>query len=180
MKKVIVKAKLKSKEGFEKKLRDIEMNFSDIIWQHERVYTPKEFKRGMNYPRITMRTEMKAVDKPAKYVMILKRHIEDSGIDIVDETGVKDYVEGVNIVHQLGFKKIAEVSRRRQELSMGDGVMMYLDKVEGVPGFYVKLESEISDKEKVSEVFEDLRKTLKVLGADNFSEQPYFEFLKNE
>ena len=180
MKKIIVKVKLKNHEDFEKRLSDIELNFSDIIWQHDRVYVPKGFKSGMNYPRIIMRTEMKAVDKPAKYIMILKRHIEDSGVNIVDETGVKDYVEGVNIVHQLGFKKIAEVSRRRQELSMGDGVMMFIDKVEDIPGFYAKLESEISGKENVSEVVEDLTRTFKVLKAGEVVEKPYFEFLKNE
>lgn len=175
MKKVIVKAKLKNKDEFEKRLKDIEMNFSPIIWQHDRVYVPKNFKRGMNYPRVSMRTEMKSVEKPARYKMILKRHIEDSGIDVVDETEVKDYAEGVNILHQLGFKKIQEVSRRRQEISMGEGTMLYLDKVENVPGYYAKLESEINDNEKVSEVFDDLRKTLKVLGMESVSQEAYFE-----
>ena len=177
MKKIIVKAKLRSREDFEERLNDIEMNFSDVIWQHDRVYVPKGFKLGANLPRIIMRTEMKAVDKPAKYMMILKRHIEDSGVNVVDETVVKDYVEAVNIVHQLGFKKTAEVSRRRQELSMGDGVKMFIDKVEGVSGFYAKLESEISDADNVSEVVEDLTRTLKVLKAGEFVEKPYFELL---
>lgn len=175
MKKIIVKAKLKNKEEFEKKLTDIEMNFSQVIWQHDRVYAPRGFKRGLNLPRIMMRTEMKAVDKPAKYEMILKRHIEDSGVDVVDVTGVKDYAESVNILHQLGFKKIAEVSRRRQEISMGEGTKMYLDKVENVAGYYVKLESEIGEDEKVGEVVADLEKTLKVLGARNFVKETYFE-----
>lgn len=175
MKKIIVKAKLKNKEEFEKKLSDIEMNFSPIIWQHDRVYAPRGFKRGMNLPRIMMRTEMKAVDKPARYEMILKRHIEDSGVDVVDATVVKDYAEAVSILHQLGFKKIAEVSRRRQEISMGEGTKMFLDKVENVAGFYVKLETEIQETEKVSSVLEDLKKTLKVLGVDNIVQETYFE-----
>lgn len=175
MKKIIVKVKLKNKEEFEKKLSDIEMRFSEIFWQHDRVYVPKEYRSGMNYPRIIMRTEMKAVDKPAKYMMILKRHIEDSGVNIVDMTGVKDYAEGVNIVHQLGFKKIAEVSRRRQELPMGDGVVMFIDKVEGLPGYYAKLESEVGKDDTVSEVMSDLTRTFRVLGAGNVVEKAYFE-----
>lgn len=113
MKKVIVKVKLKNHEEFVKKLKDIGFEFSAIIWQHDRVYAPKEFRRGMNYPRIAMRTEMKAVDKPAKYLMILKRHIEDSGVNVVDETVVKDYVEAVNIAQQLGFRQMAEVRDRK-------------------------------------------------------------------
>lgn len=178
MKKIIVKVKLKNRDEFEKKLSDIGMDFTPMFWQHDRVYVPKGFKSGMNLPRIIMRTEMKAVDRPARYEMILKRHIEDSGVNVVDATVVRDYAEAVNIAHQLGFKKISEVSRRRQELSMGEGTVMYLDKVEDVAGFYVKLESVIEDNEKVSEVFEDLRKTLKVLGADNIVEKPYFELIE--
>lgn len=178
MKKVIVKVKLKNREEFEKSLSDIEMDFSQVFWQHDRVYVPRGFKRGMNLPRIIMRTEMRAVDKPAKYEMILKRHIEDSGIDIVDETVVKDYTEAVNIVHQLGFKKISEVSRRRQEIFMGEGTMLYLDKVENVPGFYAKLESEIGENDKVEAVRNDLEKTFGVLKAGNVVEEAYFEQVK--
>ena len=177
MKTVIKKAKVKNHEDFEKKLEDIEFEFSPIIWQHDRVYLPKGFKHGMNYPRIIMRTEMKAVDKPAKYKMILKRHIEDSGVDVVDETEVKDYAEGVNIVHQLGFKKINEVSRRRQEIDMGDGTMLYLDDVEGVAGYYAKIETKLDEKDTVTDVIEDLTKTLKVLGAEEIVEKAYFEQL---
>lgn len=177
MKKVIVKVKLKSKEAFEKKLTDIEYKFSPVIWQHDRVYVPRGYKSGVNYPRIMMRTEMRAVDKPAKYSMILKRHIEDSGVNVVDETVVKDYAEAVNIVHQLGFKKVAEVSRRRQELSMGDGTMIYIDKVDNVAGFYAKIESEVGDKEELAPVFADLKKTFKVLGVSDFVEKPYFELM---
>ena len=178
MKKVIVKVKLKNHEEFVKKLKDIGFEFSAIIWQHDRVSAPKEFRRGMNYPRIAMRTEMKAVDKPAKYLMILKRHIEDSGVNVVDETVVKDYVEAVNIAQQLGFRQMAEVSRRRQELVIDDGVKLYLDKVENVPGFYAKLESVVRDGEKISAVFEDLEKTLKAFGATDIVDKPYFELLK--
>lgn len=175
MKKIIIKAKVKNHEEFEKKLEDIEMEFSPIIWQHDRVYLPKDFKHGMNYPRIQMRTEMKAVDKPAKYKMILKRHIEDSGVDVVDETEIKDYAEMVNIIHQLGFKKINEVSRKRQRIDMGDGTMIYLDNVEGVPGYYAKIETKLNDGDNVSDVVEDLTKTLRVLGVTDVISKPYFE-----
>ena len=177
MKTVIKKAKGKNHEDFEKKLEDIDFEFSPIIWQHDRVYLPKGFKHGMNYPRIIMRTEMKAVDKPAKYKMILKRHIEDSGVDVVDETEVKDYAEGVNIIHQLGFKKINEVSRRRQEIDMGDGTKLYFDKVDNVAGYYTKIETRLEEKDTVSDVVEDLTKTLKILGADEIVEKAYFEQL---
>ena len=175
MKKVILKCKLKSRDDFEQKLSDIELDFSPIYWQHDRVYVPKNYKPNSNFPRLIMRTEMKAVDKPAKYSFILKRHIEDSGIDIVEETKITDYEELVSIIMQLGFKLAKEVSRRRQELDMGEGTFIYLDKIDDLPGYYAKIESDLSDKDSVFEAKEDLEKTFKTLGESNFVEEAYFE-----
>lgn len=173
MKKVIVKCKVASREKFEKKLSDIEMEFSPVYWQHDRVYVPKGYKRGINLPRLIMRTEMKAVDKPAKYVLILKRHIEDSGIDISEETLVKDYSEMVNIILQLGFKPQKEVSRRRQEIKMGENTWLFLDNVDGTNGYYVKLETKLEEGDSVEEVKDDLIKTLAVFGEKNRVETSY-------
>ena len=122
-----------------------------------------------------MRTEMKAVDKPAKYVLILRRHIEDSGVDIVEETTIKDYENTVNMILQLGFKPLSEVSRRRQDLDMGDGVMIYLDKVDNLPGYYAKIESVLEPNDSVTEAKLDLEKTFQTLGENNFINQPYSE-----
>ena len=175
MKKVILKCKLTSRDAFEKKLSDIELDFSPIYWQHDRIYVPKNYQPHANFPRLIMRTEMKAVDKPAKYYFILKRHIEDSGVDITETTPITDYEKLVNIILQLGFKPIAEVSRRRQELNMGEGTIIYLDKVDGKPGYYAKIESNLSDKDSVFEAKTDLRKTFKTLGESNFVDSTYFE-----
>ena len=41
MRKVIIKAKLSSRDKFENKLSDIDMDFGPIYWQHDRVYTPR-------------------------------------------------------------------------------------------------------------------------------------------
>jgi adenylate cyclase class IV len=173
MKKIIVKCKIASKEKFEKKLSDIDMDFAPVFWQHDRVYVPKGYKRGVNLPRLLMRTEMKAVDKPAKYYLILKRHIEDSGIDIVEETLVKDYSEMVNIILQLGFKPQKEVSRRRQEIKMGEGTSLFLDNIDGTNGYFVKLETNLVEGDSVEEVKDDLVKTLAVFGEKNIVETSY-------
>lgn len=178
MRKVILKCKLKSRDGFEDKLSDIDLDFSAIYWQHDRIYVPRGYKEKSNYPRLIMRTEMKSVDKPAKYYFILKRHIEDSGVDIVESTLVTDYEKLVNIILQLGFKPVAEVSRRRQSLKMGEGTFIHLDKVDNLPGYYAKIESEISPKDSVAEAKLDLEKTFKTLGESNFVESAYFE-IKN-
>lgn len=175
MKKVIVKCKLRNREIFERKLSDIDLDFSAVQWQHDRIYIPREYKKNSNYPRLIMRTTMQAVDKPAHYSFILKRHIEDSGVDIVEETAVKDYETLVKIILQLGFKPAAEISRRRQYLSMGEGVFIYLDKIEKLPGYYAKIESVLPEGESVSAVREDIAKTFQALGESNFINSTYFE-----
>ena len=175
MRKSIVKCKLKNRDSFENKLSEIDLDFSPIYWQHDRVYVPKNYKPHANFPRLIMRTEMKSVDKPAKYYFILKRHIEDSGVDIVETTRVTDYEKLVNIILQLGFKPIAEVSRRRQDLKMGEGTYIYLDKVDNLPGYYAKIESELTSKDSIIEARLDLEKTFQALGESNFVDNTYFE-----
>ena len=175
MKKVIVKCKLKNRDEFEKKLSDIDLDFSPVYWQHDRVYIPKNYKPKSNFPRLIMRTEMRAVDKPAKYCFILKRHIEDSGIDIAEETIIKDYEKMVNIILQLGFKPAAEISRRRQHIKMGEGNSIYIDNIEGKSGFYAKIESDLAPNDSVKGAKDDLKKTFETLGESNFIESTYFE-----
>lgn len=175
MKKVILKAKLKNRDEFEDKLSEIDLDFSAIYWQHDRIYLPRSYQKNSNYPRLIMRTEMKAVDKPAKYYFILKRHIEDSGVDIVEKTEVKDYETIVNIILQLGFKPTAEISRRRQDLKMGEGTFIYLDKIESLPGYYAKIESVLTDKDSAVDAKLDLQKTFETLGESNFVSEAYFE-----
>ena len=161
MKQVILKVKLQNPDSFEKKLSDIEFDFSPIYWQHDRVYVPRGFKHATNLPRLTMRTEMHAVDEPAHYYLMLRRHIEDSGVDIVEKTTIIDYENMVNIILQLGFKPIGEASRRRQEIDMGDGTFIYLDRVDGEEEntAYAKIESILKDGESAVEALTDLKKT---------------------
>ncbi|MDO4979064.1 MAG: CYTH domain-containing protein [Candidatus Saccharibacteria bacterium] len=166
MKKVIVKCKLKNRDEFEKKLADIDMDFGPVYWQHERVYVPRNYKKRSSFPRLILRTEMKSVDRPAQYSMEMRRHIEDSGLDIVDVTKVSDYAEAANIILQLGFEMQGEVSRRRQEMVLGKGTKMYMDKVEGMAGTYAKIEAELDEKDKVEDVRKEILKTLKSLGQD--------------
>lgn len=175
MRKAITKCKLKNKDEFKKKLTDIDFKFSDTYWQHDRVYVPRNYKPHSNFPRLIMRTEMRAVDKPAKYSFILKRHIEDSGVDIVEETIIKDYEKMVNIILQLGFKPVAEVSRRRQDLKMGEGNYIFIDKIENKPGYYAKIESDLAPGDSVVEAKADLEKTFTTLGESNFVDNAYFE-----
>ena len=169
--------KLKSREEFENRLAGLGMDFGAVYWQHDRVYVPRGYRRGCGYPRLVMRTEMKAVDRPAKYSMILKRQIEDSNVEIVDEIGTADYAEAANIILQLGFKQVAEISRRRQEIKMGDGVTMYLDKVEGVQNYYAKIEAELGERDSAQQLKNELLKTFESLDEKNEVPETYIEIL---
>ena len=182
MRKVVAKVRLGSRAEFMRMLGDIGMDFTEVFYEYDRVYVPRGYKRGANYPRLLLRTEMKAVDKPAKYFLILRRHIEDSGVDVVNMTGVKDYTEAVRIVQQLGFEASGEVSRQRQELVMGDSVKIYLDKVEGLSGYWAKIESALEEGESVADAREDLLKTFEVLGEKRGQvvEQTYAELVEDE
>jgi len=175
MKKIILKAKLKSRDEFEDKLNDIDMEFGAIYWQHDRVYVPRGFKRGMNLPRLVMRTDLKAVDEPPKYYLILRRHIEDSGVDIVEKTPVEDYASAVNTILQLGFKQVGEVSRRRQTLEMGEGTIIHLDEIDGKNEAYAKIESVLNQTDSVESVRTDLERTFETLGESDFVNFPYAE-----
>ena len=175
MKKVVVKMKLKSRDDFENRLTSLGMDFGAVYWQHDRVYVPRSFRRGGGYPRLIMRTEMKAVDRPAKYSMILKRHIEDANIEIVDETKVTDYTEAANIILQLGFKQVAEISRRRQEIKMGEGTILYLDKIEGVQNYYAKIEAELGAKDSAEQLRNEVMKTFESLDEKNEVPETYTE-----
>ena len=180
MKKIILKAKLKDYDKFEDRLSEIDLEFGPVYWQHDRVYTPRGFRRGMNFPRLVMRTEIHAVDEPPKYFLILRRHIEDSGVDIVEKTPVEDYTSAVNTILQLGFKQAGEVSRRRQTLDMGDGAIIHLDEIDGKNEAYAKIESILNPKDSVEAVKTDLKKTFGVLGESNFVDFPYFEIQNRE
>ena len=180
MRKIILKCKLGSRDRFEAKLAEIDLDFSPIYWQHDRIYVPRGYKTGANYPRLVMRTEMKAVDRPPKYYLILRRHIEDSGVDVVEETGVKDYSAAVNMILQLGFKPAGEISKRRQALNMGDETYIYLDKIDGTAGYYAKIESALSPEESITEARSDLEQTFQTLGERSFVQKPYFELKKTD
>ena len=122
-----------------------------------------------------MRTELKAVDEQPQYYLILRRHIEDSDIDIIEKTPVTDYATTVNIIMQLGFRQAGEVSRRRQDLDMGEGTIIHLDALDGRDETYAKIETNLADGDSVEAVRTDLTKTFETLGEHDFVESAYFE-----
>ena len=190
MKKVIVKCRVHDRDRFEKKLEGVDLEFSPVYWQHDRVFVPRGYKGRHNYPRLVMRTEMHAIDEPPLYILSLRRHIEDSGIDIIelgdidDENGsidiiedapITDYEGMVNIILQLGFKQFGEVSRRREEIKMSDSTMLYLDVLDEDNSIYAKLETVLKEKDPALLVKQELISTLRSFGETDVIESTYFE-----
>ena len=95
----------------------------------------------------------------------------------MDETVVKDYTEAANIILQLGFKQVAEVSKRRQEIKMEDGTVLLIDKVEGLNGYYTKIETEVEEKDSVAALRTEVLKTLESLDQKNVVIQSYAELV---
>ena len=178
MRKVVLKVRLKNRDKFEEKLDRAGIELGQVIWGHDRVYLPRGYKRGGNYPRFILRTEMKAVDRPAKYYLIQKRHIEDANIEVVHQTEVKDYLEAVGMMREMGFSLAGEVSRKRQGAKLSGGEMLYVDNIDNNTGNYAKIEARVLEMEKVEAV---RRKVLDIyyrLEEDRFLYQTYLELLK--
>ena len=163
MKKSIVKVKLDSRSNFITALGEINMTFSEPYWQHDRIFVPKNYTREKSLPRLSLRTIVKDPSKDAIYALVMRRHFSDKNIDIINSTIVKDYTEAAHILHQLGYELKAEISRHREELVMGDTVKIYIDHIDGLQGYYAKIESDLADGDDPAAARDDLIETFKVL-----------------
>lgn len=175
MKKVIVKCRVKNRKHLEKKLEELDLKFSPVYWQHDRVFVPRGYKGRSNFPRLIMRTEMHAVGDAPTYLLSLRRHIEDSGVDIIEDTKITDYEGMVNIILQLGFKQVGEVSRRREDLKVTGNTMLYLDTLDKDDSVFAKIESVLDDRASAENVKAELKSTLRSFGEVDIIESTYFE-----
>ncbi len=180
MRRVIIKSKLNNQFDLIQRLGEIGFGFGETYYQHDRVFVPRDYEKGGNFPRLVLRTEIRDKRRQPVYKLSLRRHIEDSGIDFVEMTQVMDYVATANLIAQLGFTLKAEVSRQRRALALSKMLRMYLDEVEGVVGEYIKLESDLLESDKVSVVREDLIDTLGTLGQprEDLVLVPYADLLQ--
>lgn len=175
MKKVIVKCQLRDRKDFEERMAEVGLEFAERFWLHDRIYLPRGYRRGLNLPRMALRTLVKKEGERPRYELILKRHIEDSDVEIENKTEVLDYAEAVRLMQQLGFEKRAEVARERRELEVSEKMKIYLDQL-GEKDF-VKFELVLNEGESVQSVQREIRNTLRVFGQkkEDFVEQAYFE-----
>ena len=164
MRKIIYKTQLTDRDEFERKLSSLDFDFGPMYWQNSRMFVAKNYKNHENYPRMILRIEMRAVNRPAKYELICKRHIEDSGVTIVHSTQVKDYTEAASILLQLGFELQAEVPRRRQDVRINDKTMVFMDRIDTINEDFVKIEVELEDGESVQLAQQELQSLLTNFG----------------
>ena len=75
MKKVIVKAKIKNKVDFIKRLTDTGHDFGRVIFQNDRVFLPRGYQPSRNLPKLMIRTEIVDPKRKPWYQLIQKRHI---------------------------------------------------------------------------------------------------------
>lgn len=180
MKKLIVKSLLKDRLGFEERARSVGLQFSPKIWQHERVYLPSDFQPKKGYPRMLLKTEMREPNGTPFYSLEVRRHVEASGIDIVEATTVGDYTAASALVQQLGFQKVAEVTRSRWEATMAANTAIYLDEIEGMEGTFVKIEVTLDEGTAVEGMRKELFEILKLFGQETFVMQTYAELMKEQ
>ena len=54
MKRSIVKMKLNSRTDFVATLGEINLEFSEAYWQHDRIFVPKNYNRDKSQPRLSL------------------------------------------------------------------------------------------------------------------------------
>jgi Adenylate cyclase, class 2 (thermophilic) len=181
MKRAVVKAKLKNKIDFLKTLADIDLEFGETYYQHDRIFLPRGYKPDQSTPKAIIRTNVKRTDKAPTYYLILKRHVKDQDVDIVHRTSISDYSETAYILHQLGFELSSEVIKQRQNLTMDGGIEICIDKVDNL-GTFVKIESNVGEGEDPKLIRKDLEKTLEVLDikSNNVIDNTYANLLSKK
>ena len=157
--------KLSNRLDFVQTLEEIDFHFSEAYWQHDRIFVPQNYSRDKSLPRLSLRTIVKKADKNAIYALVMRRHNNEGNYDVVNSTQVKDYAEAAHILYQLGYELKYEVSRHREELSMGETIKIYIDKIDGLSGYYGRIESDLSDGDDPAEAHNDLVETFRVLGV---------------
>jgi len=163
MKKVIVKTKLSSRYDLIEILSEIGFDFEAPYWQHDRIFVPKNYDRNQSKPRLSLRTVVKA-DNETIYALVMRQHFQKTGMDVIHRTVVNDYTEAAHIIYGLGYELKSEISRRREELQMGETVRLYIDKLDNVEDFYLKIETILGDDESPEDARADLIETFNVLG----------------
>lgn len=166
MRKVIVKTKLRNRNNLLSVLDEIGYGFEPSYWQNDRIFVPKNYSRAQNSPRLSLRTVVRR-DGKTIYALVMRQHFSKNGLDVINRTVVEDYAEAAHIIYSLGYTLRSDFSRRREELQMGESVKLYIDNIDGLDGYYLKIETVLEEHDDPAVARQDLIETFNVLGLRN-------------
>ena len=166
MRKVIVKTKLRNRNNLLSVLDEIGYSFEPSYWQNDRIFIPKNYNRAQNSPRLSLRTVVRR-DGKTIYALVMRQHFSKNGLDVINRTVVEDYAEAAHIIYSLGYTLRSDFSRRREELQMGESVKLYIDNIDGLDGYYLKIETVLEEHDDPAVARQDLIETFNVLGLRN-------------
>ena len=166
MRKVIVKTKLRNRNNLLSVLDEIGYSFEPSYWQNDRIFVPKNYNRAQNSPRLSLRTVVRR-DGKTIYALVMRQHFSKNGLDVINRTVVEDYAEAAHIIYSLGYTLRSDFSRRREELQMGESVKLYIDNIDGLDGYYLKIETVLEEHDDPAVARQDLIETFNVLGLRN-------------
>lgn len=166
MRKVIVKTKLHNRNKLLAVLDQIGYSFEPSYWQNDRIFVPRNYDRSQNSPRLSLRTVVRRGGKTI-YALVMRQHFTKNGLDVINRTVVEDYAEAAHIIYSLGYTLRSDFSRRREELQMGESVKLYIDNIDGLDGYYLKIETVLNEHDDPAAARQDLIETFKVLELRN-------------
>jgi adenylate cyclase class 2 len=160
MKEVEIKAKIASIAELKERLTDLGCFFSKPVMQEDAIFLPQ----GVKYTEIKKGTPVVRIRSSAGLVTLtLKKRIETEIelIKIEKEVIVNNKEAAIEIIEQLGFYKVIEVNKEREECSL-DGLTVCLDAVQGL-GNFIEVEK-LSAEDDTSNTQEELLIFLNTLG----------------
>ncbi len=163
MKKAIVKMRISTRAELISTLGRLDFNFTEPFWQHDRIFTPRNYSRESSLPRLILRTSVLVPNEDPVYSLLMRRHINNRHLDYLNEFVISNYTEAAHMLYQLGYELRTEFGRQRQILSMSDDVKIYIDHLDGTDQSYAKIETNLRDNDDPELAYQDLLETFKVL-----------------
>lgn len=150
MRKLAIKIKVKNAVDVLAPMKAGGKVFGEEYSQFDRVFVPRGHEEVyddfIKVPQLLIRTN--EIKQQISHVMILKRSIS-SDLTYFFQTQVMDYNQTAHIVNNMGYELYAEVPKKRRKIVVGS-IIIYLDKIEGYDGWYLKLEKNLQDHESES------------------------------
>ncbi len=147
MKKLSIKLKLPDPAAIIANLKLGTNMLGDEYAQFDRVFLPRNWQDHYEdidqAPHLLIRTT--TANNQHSHMMIMKRIISDEVVYFY-QTQIMDYNQTAHIINNMGYELYNEISKKRRKMVSGS-IVAYLDKVDGVDGWFFKLEKNLKDHE---------------------------------